>query len=624
MTTEIKINLRAKLMFIFLILALVPLGAMGWFSIKTTEELIGNMVFRQLQNVAVDKIALLEHWLNERKADLTVIAETSLVKSMNPESIGPYLDLVRRQYGIYKDLTVVSVSGDFVVRSGDGQSPDQTPGSDLFRVSEALFMSGITYAPEEKESTFYIAAPIHDDAGKRSGTVYGRVGTNKIIFFILNVSLGKTGECYLVDKDGRFLAHKDPSRILTENISQTGSFRNIFDKSTHRKTYLDYRGIEVLGTSLNVRGTDWYIVVEQDQEEAFHSTKTLKRIVYLTIFMGIACAMMLTWIISYHIVRPIRVLSKHSESMADSRLDESVLKLNRNDEIGLLYRAFYHMFLKLRDRQNDLEHKVELKEAELKETDTILRKTQLIAERSERFAAMGRMGAAVAHEIRTPLTSLKLFLESAQDQIEPSPEDAEDFQIAMKQIRRIEGTINRFLDFTKPRGLVFSEMTIPELMEDALFMFKPLINRQECTLTIDMEEDLPQISGDRKLLAEALINLLINALDAISDHGTVAIAAYLDHPVHEEKKTPVVRIDISDTGAGIPEDRMDNIFEPFFTTKASGTGLGLPLVLNTVKSHFGFVRVKSIIRQGTTFSVFLPLTIHNIPTDDHHGKDTDH
>ncbi|MBU4054870.1 MAG: histidine kinase, partial [Proteobacteria bacterium] len=236
----------------------------------------------------------------------------------------------------------------------------------------------------------------------------------------------------------------------------------------------------------------------------------------------------------------------------------------------------------------------------------------------------GRMGAAVAHEIRTPLTSLKLFLESAQDQIEPSPEDAEDFQIAMKQIRRIEGTINRFLDFTKPRGLVFSEMTIPELMEDALFMFKPLINRQECTLTIDMEEDLPQISGDRKLLAEALINLLINALDAISDHGTVAIVAYLDHPVYEEKKTPVVRIDISDTGAGIPEDRIDNIFEPFFTTKASGTGLGLPLVLNTVKSHFGFVRVKSIIGQGTTFSVFLPLTIHNTRTDDHHGKDTDH
>jgi signal transduction histidine kinase len=485
-------------------------------------------------------------------------------------------------------------------------------------------MSEITYTPEEEESTFTIGAPVRDGAGNLLGTVYGRVGTKRIVFFILNVSLGKTGECYLVDKDGRFLAHKDPSRILTQNISQTGSFKNIFQERDKKQAYLDYRGIEVLGTSLRVSGTDWYIVVEQDQEEAFHSAEILKRIVVLTIFLGIACALMLTWFISHHMVRPIRVLSKHAESMADATLDESLLQVTRNDEIGMLHRAFQHMFLKLKERQNDLEHKVELKEAELKETDSMLRKTQLIAERSERFAAMGRMGAAVAHEIRTPLTSLKLFMESAQDQMTPSPEDAEDFQIAMKQIKRIEGTINRFLDFTKPRDLVFSEMETADLLEDALFMFKPLVNRQECTLTIDLEEDLPKLYGDRKLLAEALINLLVNALEAVAEHGTVSVSCYQDQPVQEGVKFPAVRIDISDTGPGIPEDRMENIFEPFFTTKASGTGLGLPLVLNTVKSHGGFIRVQSRIRQGSTFSVFLPLTPQNAPGDEDHGKHTDH
>jgi signal transduction histidine kinase len=619
-----NITLRAKLMFIFLLLALVPLVAMGWFSVKSTEALIGNMVFRQLENAAVDKIALLEHWLNERKADLTVIAETSLVKSMDPERMDPYLDLIRRQYGVYKDLTVVSATGRAVAASRSKDAPRPAGAPAMLKVSESLVMSDITYAPEEQESTFNIGAPVRDDAGKLLGTVYGRVGTNRIVFFILNVSLGKTGECYLVDKDGRFLAHRDPARILTQNISQTGSFKNIFQERDKKEAYLDYRGIEVLGTSLSVSGTDWYIVVEQDKEEAFYGAKILKRIVYLTIFLGIACAMMLTWIISYHIVKPIRVLSKHAESMAEASLDETLFQGNRNDEIGMLYRAFHNMFLKVKERQNDLEHKVELTEAELKETDSMLRKTQLIAERSERFAAMGRMGAAVAHEIRTPLTSLKLFMESAQDQMTPSPEDAEDFQIAMKQIKRIEGTINRFLDFTKPRDLVFSEMETTDLLEDALFMFKPLVNRQECTLTIDLEEHLPKIFGDRKLLAEALINLLVNALEAVSDHGTVSVSCYQDHPVQDGVKVPAVRIDISDTGPGIPEDRMENIFEPFFTTKASGTGLGLPLVLNTVKSHGGFIRVQSRIRQGTTFSVFLPLNAQNTPLDEDHGKHTDH
>ena len=614
-------NLRAKLMSIFLLLALVPLVTIGWVSIQTTEELIGDMVFRQLQNVAVDKIALLEHWLNERKADLTVIAESSILKSMDPSMIAPYLDLIQRQYGVYKGFSVISASGERIFSSNGKSVIPETGDAFGARVMESLFMSDITYVPEEKESTFYIAAPISDDNGRLKGTIYGRIGTNKIVFFILNVSLGKTGECYLVDRDGRFLAHKDPSRILTQNISQTGSFRNIFEKRSDRKAYLDYRGIEVLGTSLNVSDTDWYIVVEQDREEAYQSAKTLKHIVYLTIFLGIGSALMLTWIISYHIVRPIRVLSKHTESIGESRFDQAVIPIDRNDEIGMLYRAFDNMFQKLKERQNDLKQKVELKEAELKETDIILRKTQLIAERSEKFAAMGRMGAAVAHEIRTPLTSLKLFLEAIQEQIDPSEEDEEDFKIAMRQIKRIEGTINRFLDFTKPRDPIFTQTDVSDLIEDVLFMVKPLVNRQECILDIRIDENLPEVIADKKLLAEAIINLFVNALEAIPNQGTVSVTASMDSA--QFSTTPSVRIDITDSGQGIAEDRIESIFEPFFTTKASGTGLGLPLVLNTVKSHGGVIRVKSKVQQGTTFSIFLPLEF-NRPLNEDHGKDTDH
>jgi len=617
------LNLRAKLVFIFLILALVPLVTIGWFSLKITEELIVSMVVRQLQNVAVDKVALLEHWLNERQADLSVIAGTSLLQSLNPELMVPYLDLIRHNYGVYKELAVISAAGDVVCSSREGFAPLNTIENPVYQVRNSLYVSDITYAPEEKESTFHIAAPIFNDSETLAGTVYGRVGTNKIVFFILNVSLGKTGECYLVDKDGRFLAHKDPSRILKENISQTGSFRNIFQKRDSKKAYLDYRGIEVLGTSLNVQGKDWYIVVEQDRDEAFHSVKNLKYIVFLTIFIGIGSAMMLTWLISHHIVKPIRILSKFAGYIADSKFDEEIIKSNRQDEIGRLYHAFNNMSVKLKARQDNLVLKVELKEAELKETDIILRKTKLLAERSEKFAAMGRMGAAVAHEIRTPLTSLKLFLESAQDRIEQSVEDEEDFSIAMQQIKRIEGTINRFLDFTKPRDLIYSEIDIPELINDVLFVIKPLVNRQECTLSINVVESLPKISGDRKLLAEALINVLVNALESIPEHGTVSVASSVEHLEMNGTVRTSIRIDVSDTGLGIAEERIDNIFEPFFTTKASGTGLGLPLVLNTIRSHGGIIRVKSKIQQGTTFSILLPLEF-NEPLYENHGKNIDH
>src|SRR6056297_2640216 len=111
---KMAFNLRTKVLLIFLILALVPLMVIGWFSLKTTENLIVSMVVRQLENVAADKVALLERWLDERKADLKVIAGTSLVQSMQPAEIEPYLNLIKDKYGAYQDLLVVSADGNLI------------------------------------------------------------------------------------------------------------------------------------------------------------------------------------------------------------------------------------------------------------------------------------------------------------------------------------------------------------------------------------------------------------------------------------------------------------------------------------------------------------------------------
>ncbi|MFP4667775.1 MAG: ATP-binding protein [Desulfobacterales bacterium] len=617
------LNLRTKVTLIFLVLALVPLIIIGWFSVQTTEKLILSMVMRQLENAATDKAALLERWLDERKADMEVAGGSSIVRSMDPERISPYLELMRAKYGVYKDLTVVSDSGKIIYKQKPASALLPDIGKRAGEPEDGLHISSITYAPEEKESSFFISAPISNKNGEFTGAVYGRVGTSKIINLILNISLGETGECYLVNEEGLFLAHQDPHRILTENISQSESFKNIFEQRDRNKAYLDYRGIEVLGTSRNVGGTDWYIVVEQDRKEAFESAGTLKSIIFLTVFVCIGSALMLTWMFSYKIVNPIRRLSRYAEIIADSNFDKDIVKTDRNDEIGMLYRAFEDMYSKLARRHNHLKQEVGLKEAELKETDMILEKTRRVAERSEKFAAMGRMGAAVAHEIRTPLTSLKLYLESAQEQISKCPEDEEDFQVAMNQVNRIETSINRFLDFVKPRDLVFSVIDPGTLIEDVLHMIRPLAKRQECILESEIEPELPYISGDRKLLAEALVNLMVNSLEAAPKQGTVTVTAARDRFDNSGGQMPCVRIEIRDTGQGIAEDQLENLFEPFYTTKASGTGLGLPLVLNTIKNHGGVIRVKSEVYKGTVFSLFIPLESENNLQEDH-GKDTDH
>ncbi|MBU2578050.1 HAMP domain-containing protein [Patescibacteria group bacterium] len=599
-----KNNLQTKVMVLFLLLALIPLGAVGLFSIKTAEDLIVEMVNSQLQNVADDKVHLLERWLSERRADLLVIAGSSILGSMDPDRIGPYLNLVGLHYKVYKDISVISPEGS-IVFGITGKNSGAEWKDRLEAPANKLFLSGITLRPEDRESTFRIAAPIFDSDGVVKGTVCATVGTSTILNIILNVNLGKTGECYLVDKDGTFLAHKEPRRILAENIAQSGSFKNIFVTKARQKTYLDYRGIEVLGTSRKVPGTDWYLVVEQDRDEAFKSADLLKRYVCIAMAFSICCAVFLAWSIAYYLVHPIGKLSKAAKNLASGEFDKASVHTKRKDEIGLLYQAFNDMAIQLKERQRFLEKEVGLKESELHETDIMLQQSRLAAAMSEKFAALGRLGAGVTHEIRTPITSIKLFLESVQSEIEISHEYEEDLMVAMQQIKRIETTINRFLDFAKPQGLVFSPIDVQQVISDILSVVRPMANKQECSVTVKTPGDLKKIKGDKKLLEETLINLLINSMEAMDHGGKLEVTTAMDQREMNGKSVSCVRVDVSDTGQGIAEENIPNIFDPFFTTKSAGTGLGLSLVHSAVQRHGGTICVKSNAG-GTVFSIFLP------------------
>lgn len=603
-------------MCLFLISTLIPIWLVGGFSVKTAEDLIVNMVTSQLENVTDDKVAILERWLLERKADLLVVAGSSILQSMDPDLIKPYLELVGKNYKTYKELLVIS-SDEKVIFNNTGKTNSLWKEKYTKSIRNSLNISNIKLHPKEQESVFIISVPVFDNDRQVKGAVYATVGTSTILDIILDVSLGKTGECYLVNKDGTFLAHKEPYRILRENIAKSGSFKKIFNKKDLGTVYLDYRGIKVLGASRKVENTDWYLVVEQDRDEAFRSTDILKRYVYAMIALVIIIAVFIAWLIAYYIVNPIRILSHSVNILADGEFDKAIFKTTRKDEIGFLYKGFSNMASQLKQRQHNLLNEVDLKDAELKEAGNILKKTQMVAISSEKFATIGRLSAGVTHEIRTPLTSIKLFLESLQLEIEISPEYEEDFTIAMQQIKRIESTINRFLDFAKPQELRCSTIDIRQIIESALFVIRPMANKQECTVSVEYEKDLPVIKGDKKLLGDAVINLLINSLEAMTNDGKLDIKVLVEPCELNAKVIQCIRIDISDNGPGIPNDQLLNIFEPFFTTKSSGTGLGLSLAYNTIQRHGGIIQVKSGSTHGTLFSVFLST---NLKIAEFYGK----
>ena len=609
------------MLFSFL-LALAPVCAVGLFSTKTAEELILTMVASQIDQVTADKAALLERWIGERKADIELMAHSSIMQSMSPDEIESYLRQVKRAYRVYKEIAVVPLDGAAI--GGFSGHPATAGEERWFQEAAAgrLHMSDIFLDPGEGESFFMISAPRLAGNGQIDGVVCARVGTGAILEVILRVSLGSTGESYLVDREGTFLAHKEPGRILTENIAQSESFRNIFGESRERRsTYVDYRGIEVIGASRRVGGTDWILVVEQDRQEAFQSVETLENYILLVISLSIVAVFLSAWLLSRVVSEPIRRLSHAAAHLARGDFETVVIDTRRRDEIGRLYAVFDHMARQLMDRQQRLQERVTLREAELKESDVKLKRTQEAAARSQQLAALGQLAAGVAHEIRTPLTSLKMFLESIERELEFLGDCEEDLRVAASQILRMEATINRFLDFAKPREPVWVEIDVEELIQDALLIAGPRAKQQETLLSTRLTYPMPQIRGDRKQLGEALLNLMVNGFEAVGGHGRITVSACVETVERATGPQHCVRIDVSDTGPGIGPDDVPRLFDPFFTTKATGTGLGLSIVHATVRRHGGEVRVKNHDGGGVTFSMVIPAQSGHVLEDD--GKDPD-
>jgi two-component system sensor histidine kinase HydH len=217
--------------------------------------------------------------------------------------------------------------------------------------------------------------------------------------------------------------------------------------------------------------------------------------------------------------------------------------------------------------------------------------------RRERFAQLGEMGAAIAHEIRNPLSGIKGY---AQLLLEDSrcPGDGTPAALIVEESLRLERLVNDLLAFVRTRSRPVSAVRIAEVLRCSLGMIAPDAEKQSVRVCTDLSDDL-LASGDRDEFEQVFLNLLRNALQSMPEGGILQVG------VQREKNS--VSIEIRDTGHGIPEDNWLRIFEPFMTTRARGTGLGLAICRKIIEEWGGSIRVAASSPSGTTLEVTLPL-----------------
>lgn len=298
--------------------------------------------------------------------------------------------------------------------------------------------------------------------------------------------------------------------------------------------------------------------------------------------------------------RPLRQLSElaHRVAHGDFSLRASVVQ---HDEIGALARELNAMSEQLKQSDVQVRQERRARTAALEQL-----------RHADRLSTVGRIASSVAHELGTPLNVIAGRATMISEDPGCSDEVGTHAAIVTEQAHRMSGIIRGLLDFSRKRPLQRKRTEVAEVLQRASDLMEPVA--EGCHIVRSVPDTLRvEADIDAGKMLQVLTNLITNAIHAMPEGGTVTLGAarvYVDEPDDAHaSRGEYVRIDVQDEGVGIPEAQLKDIFRAFFTTKREGrgTGLGLSVSHGIVREHDGFIRVKSVVGEGTCFSVFLPV-----------------
>jgi PAS domain S-box-containing protein len=218
---------------------------------------------------------------------------------------------------------------------------------------------------------------------------------------------------------------------------------------------------------------------------------------------------------------------------------------------------------------------------------------------SERLAAIGRVTAGVAHEVKNPLNSMRVWLEVLKSNLPVDPEPQQAVRMLDSEIDRLDRVVKTFLDFTRPVELEMEETDMVALLREAADGARPAIEQSGVELVADLPASFPPVRMDRQLIRQAVLNLVLNACEEMPRGGRLTLALH-----HGGENAEIL---VTDTGPGIAPENRAKIFQLFFTTRKGGTGIGLANTFRFVQLHNGSIEFESEVGRGTTFRIELPL-----------------
>ncbi len=382
---------------------------------------------------------------------------------------------------------------------------------------------------------------------------------------------------FITDKSGKVFAHTFKGELPHDILSGNPLYmmrRNIEFIDTE-KGYIKDIGVKIHGNEVSELHIGIKVQWLKDMLQRIRSTAALIILFFVLISLGIAVFM------SRLITEPLSRLVEFTKTLA-AKEQSGLLDVKSNDEVGELAKNFNAVLMRLKSAGEKMQ-----------EAYTY---THLL--QAEKLSSIGQISAGLAHELKNPVTTLKMLRQSFQDENDITKED---FDVIYSEIEKIENILAEFLNFIKQKDLNITEVNLNYLIERVLSLSAFDIQRYGIKVKTKMPDGILSIRADRALLEQVFLNLILNAVHAMPNGGEILISGRMDGSF--------AAVNITDKGQGIPYNIKSKIFDPFFTTKKAGTGLGLSIVYNIVSAHGGKISFESHEGIGTVFTVKLPVRV---------------
>jgi len=402
-------------------------------------------------------------------------------------------------------------------------------------------------------------------------------------------------ETYVLDSQGILLAHRNIKEVAHHaKVAWIPRQKEILEgKEMIRTLEFSRNDIELVGGFGKVRDGGLLIGVQIPKSAAYLTARSLLNNLFgvsLGLLVG-AALLSLFW--SYRITRPLEMLSKASRHVGQGDFNVHVTP-SSNDEIGELAGSFNQMTDELHSRELALQQAQE----------------QLI--QSEKMAAFGQMGAGIAHEVKNPLAGILGYTQLSLRKVEPDTLIYKNLLIIEKETKRCKEIIESLLKFARQEKYNLDLVDINQVIEDAAALVDHQLGINQIRLVKELLPSLPPVMGNSNQIQQVLMNLMINAQQAMEGTpGVVQLSSRQFDPGHIELR-------VSDNGPGMSKEVQARLFEPFFTTKSAGkgTGLGLSVSFGIIKEHRGEIRIESEPGAGATFIIILPVAETTETVDD--------